>query len=140
MSSSFVVADALVIIVMMLFFHAVTFDSGKLMSRRLVSSVQPNMVLISSIRPSACSFFIDRRSSRGRGSCLDLGRPMVWSASGTDVAARLALLPKSGQTGMLSSMNTSTIPLSFRGSVTSSSAAWVKGMLLSNQMGVGIKC
>ena len=65
---------------------------------------------------------------------------MVWSASGMDAAAHSALLPKSGQTGMLSSMNTLTIPLSFRGSVTSSSAAWVKGMLLSNQMGVGIKC
>jgi len=65
---------------------------------------------------------------------------MVWSAKGMEVVAHSALSPKSGQTGMLLSMNTLSIPLSFRGSVTSSSAAWVKGMLLSNWMGVGIKC
>jgi hypothetical protein len=85
------------------------------MSRDLLLITQPKTVLISSRRPSACSFLIEMMSFLGIMSCLEAGLAIVRKANGIARQTLVGTLPKSGATPIESSIKMSVFPKSFGG-------------------------
>ena len=84
--------------------QALNFSKGSDTSNALVSSFQPNSILISSNSASALSLESETKSTLGIGSDLFIGRPRVKMANSTAAAARLQLSPMSTIVVVISSM------------------------------------
>ena len=110
------------------------------MRRLRVRKFQPSMIRVSAIWPSPKVFLIDSSSSRGSGSCVATGRPIMCRARGTAAAHRSALFPMSTHTGGRSSRYTSTMPLSLSGRVTAIGLAAANGSSESSRNGAGNRC